>query len=254
MIGVFDSGLGGLSVLRELINQIPNKSFHYYADSGYCPYGNKPVSEVIARSELISQLLIDDGAEIIVVACNSATAAAIEHLRQHFEIPFVGIEPAIKQAALHTESGKVGVLATENTFNGKLFKETTARYASDKNVFIQVGHGLVEIVEEGRINHEESIRLLQSYIKPMLNEGIDQLVLGCTHYPFLIDEIRKMVPESLKIHDPAPAVARQANRLLVNREKADDPIEHKYFSSGSLKKLIKLLDESEIPYDSVAAF
>lgn len=256
IIGVFDSGLGGLSIQRELIRQLPGESFNYYADSGFCPYGSKPVQEVIDRSVLITEKLISEGADIVVVACNSATAAAIEHLRANYDIPFVGIEPAIKQAAIHTQSGKVGVLATENTFNGKLFKETSAKYAADKNVFIQVGHGLVEIVENGAMREPESVNLIRSYIEPMVKEGVDQIVLGCTHYPFLIDVIKEMVPENLVIHDPAPAVARQTVRLLseIPGRIIDQSPKYNYFTSGSKDKLEKMLKDINLPISSTGIF
>jgi len=242
-VGVFDSGLGGLSVMLSLYGTLPDESFIYYADSAWCPYGSKSIAEVKERANRITKFLMDKGAKAIVVACNTATAAAIDELRADFPIPFIGIEPAIKQAALHTRSGKVGVLATRNTFQGRLFRETSARYANDKDVYIQPGDGLVEIVEEDRIGTPEAKKLLRSYIHPMIEAGVDQIVLGCTHYPFLIPEIRTMVPDHIIIHDPSPAVARQTRHVLEesgllseNSSKHD-----KFFTSGDTEMMEKML-------------
>jgi glutamate racemase len=234
-IGVFDSGLGGLSVLKALVEQLPSESFIYFADTHWCPYGNRKPSEVRQRSAAISRYLIGMDCKMIVVACNTATAIAIGQLRRSFNIPFIGIEPAIKQAALHTRSGKVGVLATRNTFRGKLYRNTSARFASDKDVMVQVGDGLVEIVEEGRMHTPEADALLRSYLQPMIAAGVDQIVLGCTHYPFLIPLMKSMVPETVVIHDPAPAVARQTYRVLADLGILSDRKsgDNQYYSSGN---------------------
>lgn len=216
-IGVFDSGLGGLSVLDALLQQLPEETFLYLADSAWCPYGDRSIEEIRRRSSLMTEFLIGKGVKAIVVACNTATAAAIDMLRETYPLPFIGIEPAVKQAALHTTSGKVGVLATRNTFQGRLFRETSARYATDKDLYIQVGDGLVEIVEEDRMDSEEAAELLKRYIVPMMEAGVDQIVLGCTHYPFLIPYIKAMVPGHVVIHNPAPAVARQTVRILEEK-------------------------------------
>lgn len=213
-VGIFDSGLGGLTVLQSLAEHLPGESFLYLADSAFCPYGDKPVEAVQERTLRITDFLMERGAKTIVVACNTATAAAIDLLRGTYPIPFIGIEPAIKQAALHTLSGKVGVLATRNTFQGKLFQETSARYANDKDVYIQVGEGLVEIVEGDNMDTPESIALIKRYIQPMMEAGVDQIVLGCTHYPFLIPIIRTLVTENVVIHDPSPAVAKHTAHVL----------------------------------------
>jgi glutamate racemase len=252
-IGVFDSGLGGLSVLGELIRTLPNESFLYLADSAYCPYGSRSAEEVTTRSFLITEHLMLLGAKMVVVACNTATAAAIDALRESYPIPFIGIEPAIKQAALHTASGKVGVLATRNTFQGRLFRETSARYASDTNVFIQPGDGLVEVVEENRIHTPEARQLLQSYILPMLAEGVDQIVLGCTHYPFLIPIIREIVPEHVVIHDPSPAVARQTARVLTENqlESNSQTVLHQAETTGDPDMLTRMIDQLNLPIGSI---
>ncbi|MFO7723609.1 MAG: glutamate racemase [Bacteroidales bacterium] len=242
-VGVFDSGLGGLSVLLSLYGTLPDESFIYYADSAWCPYGSKSMAEVRERTFRITRFLMDKGAKAIVVACNTATAAAIDDLRASFPIPFIGIEPAIKQAALHTRSGKVGVLATRNTFQGRLFMETSARFANDKDLHIQPGDGLVEIVEEDRIATPEARQLLLSYITPMIEAGVDQIVLGCTHYPFLIPEIRAMVPDDVIIHDPSPAVARQTKHILEDNGLLNKASSHQdlFFTSGDTRMMEQML-------------
>jgi glutamate racemase len=243
-IGVFDSGLGGLSVLRSLLESLPGESFRYFADSAWCPYGNRSSEEIQVRADAITKHFLGMGAKMVVVACNTATAEAIDHLRSHYDIPFVGIEPAIRQAAVHTASGKVGVLATRNTIRGRLFRETSARYAADKDIMIQVGEGLVELVEEGLSDTPETTELLRRYIVPMLEAGVDQIVLGCTHYPFLIPAIRRMTPPNVVIHDPSPAIARQAAHVLkANSLEASPgtPVQHAAETSGSPDRLEEMI-------------
>ena len=214
-IGIFDSGIGGLSVWKEIVALLPNESVVYFADSAYCPYGSKTQEEIIQLSKRIVTFLIQNNVKLIVVACNTATAAAIDYLRESFDIPFVGMEPAIKPAALKTRSGVVGILATEGTFNGSLFNDTKKRYASHVDVIMQVGTGFVELVEEGKTNTIESKSIVKKVLTPLLEKGVDQLVLGCTHYPFLKDDIEYAAGDALlDIIDPAPAVARQTQYIL----------------------------------------
>ncbi|HON17805.1 MAG TPA: glutamate racemase [Salinivirgaceae bacterium] len=195
-IGIFDSGFGGLSVWRYLVNDIPNKRMVYLADSGYCPYGHRSYDDIRDRTRSIVDFLIDQfSVKIVVVACNTATAAAIDFLRDHYSIPLVGMEPAIKPAALQTQSKVVGVLATEGTFNGRLFRQTSEKYANGIKMLIQPGHGLVEFIEQGITSGNEVESLLQKYISPMVEQGADNLVLGCTHYPFLAPTIEKLFPK-----------------------------------------------------------
>ena len=213
-VGVIDSGLVGLSVLRHLINDLQSEDFIYFADSSYCPYGKRSFEEIQKRSCLIVDELINNyDVKLIVVACNTITAAAIDLLRAKYSIPFVGMEPAIKPAALNTKTGVIGVLATEGTFNGRLFKETQEKYASDIKVIIRAGNGLVELIEKGITSGNEIESLLNNYIQPMTEQGADLLVLGCTHYPFLTDTVNKMFP-NLLIIDPAPAVSRHTVNIL----------------------------------------
>ncbi|MCL2132709.1 MAG: glutamate racemase, partial [Bacteroidales bacterium] len=184
-VGLFDSGVGGLSVWRELSRLLPFEHTVYYADTAFCPYGPKRKEEIIARAVHISDFLLAKQVKLIVAACNTATAAAIDYLRKHYEIPFVGMEPALKPAALLSKSGVVGVLATQGTFKGRLYHETAERFAANTVIIEQCGDGLVELIEAGKINTPEMEALLHKYIDPMIAAGADYIVLGCTHYPFL---------------------------------------------------------------------
>ena len=214
-IGIFDSGLGGLTVWHEVRRQLPNEDIIYFADSLNCPYGYKTADEIVRLARNIVDGMMAEGCKLIVVACNTATAAAIDELRKSYPIPFVGMEPAIKQAALNTRSGKVGVLATKGTFDGRLYKETSRKYARNVDVMVQVGDGLVELVEANEYNGPKSKPLLEKYLTPMLERGVDQIVLGCTHYPFFKPQIEEMVGTNVSVIDPAPAVARRVNDVLT---------------------------------------
>ncbi|MCQ2155290.1 MAG: glutamate racemase, partial [Bacteroidales bacterium] len=186
MIGIFDSGLGGFSVLREILKVLPEQSYVYYADSANCPYGEKSKEFIIGRARAITQLLLDKGADIIVVACNTATAAAIKTLRAEWpEVPFVGMEPAVKPAALHTRSGVIGVLATAGTLKGGNYLDLREKYSDSVKVVEHVGRGFVELVEKGVFDGAEVERTVRAAVEPLLAEGADTIVLGCTHYPFL---------------------------------------------------------------------
>lgn len=215
-IGVFDSGVGGLSVLRAIQELLPSERLVYLADQAHVPYGERTLEEVRAFSEGITRYLIEQqGAKLIVVACNTASAAALHHLRTNFpETPFVGMEPAVKPAAENTNSGVVGVLATPATFQGELYASVVERFAQGVTVLQDTCPGLVAEIEAGRIGGEETGRILNAALQPMLIEGLDTVVLGCTHYPFVIPLIQEIVGPGVKVIDPAPAVARQTARLL----------------------------------------
>jgi glutamate racemase len=214
-IGVFDSGVGGLSVWREIARQLPYEPTLYLADQAHVPYGSRGITEVREISEGITRFLLDQGAKIIVVACNTASAAALNHLRCTFpEVPFVGMEPAVKPAVEQTCTGVVGVIATQVTFQGELFASLLERYAGDVRVLTQVCPGLVEAVEAGTLGALEVEALLRQYLAPLVEARADQLVLGCTHYPFLRPIIERVVGTSMMVIDPAPAVARQTGRVL----------------------------------------
>ena len=221
MIGIFDSGIGGLSVWKELKNLMPDEDYIYVADSEYAPYGQKSIDFIRERSSRISEFLINKRAEVVVVACNTASAAALSFLRSKYDIPFVGMEPAIKPAVHGTRSGVVGVLATANTFKGDLYNNTLERFAVGTKVVERVGEGLVELIEEGKYEGEEVEKLLRVYLLPMMDERADSLVLGCTHYPFLEKSIRNIVGYRMNIINPAPSVAVQTQRV-VNKSRGDN--------------------------------
>lgn len=210
MVGVFDSGVGGLSVWKELNAQMPEQDYVYVADSAHCPYGDKSTDYIIDRAGRIVRFLTGQGAQAVVVACNTATAAAVSYLRSTFPIPFIGMEPAVKPAALASRTGVVGVLATANTFKGTLYRDTVMRYASGIRIVEQVGEGLVEAVERGEVPEA----LVRRYVREMTDEGADVIVLGCTHFPFLQEAIARAAGQSVRIINPAPAVARQTARVL----------------------------------------
>jgi len=213
-IGVFDSGMGGLSVLHELQRALPDETFLYYADSGHCPYGGKSAAEIQARAVAITDTLLERGAKLIVVACNTATIAAIEYLRAHYPVSFVGMEPAIKPAVEQTRSGVVGVLATGAALAGDKFLHLVQRHARDVRVLTQPCPGLVECVERGDVSSAELQGLVRRYVKPLIAQGADTLVLGCTHYPFLREAIQRAAGPGVRLLDTGAAVARQTRRLL----------------------------------------
>ncbi len=214
MLGVFDSGVGGLSVVRHLPQTVPGAPILYVGDTAHVPYGPRPLAEVRAFSHAIARFLLDHGATEIVVACNTASAAALKSLRAaHPKIPFVGMEPAVRPAAEHTHSGVVGVLATPATFQGELFASVVERFARDVRVIRQTCPGLVEQIEAGRLDTPDTEAMLRGWVEPMLAAGIDALVLGCTHYPFVIPLLERICGSGVRVIDPAPAVARQTARL-----------------------------------------
>jgi len=215
MIGIFDSGVGGLSVLREIRKQLPNEPVIFFADQAHVPYGSRSLEEVRGFSVEITRHLLDQGARVIVVACNTASAAALHHLRQTFpDIPFVGMEPAVKPAAENSHSRVVGVLATPATFQGALYASVVERFAQDVTLLQHTCPGLVGQIEAGELDAPETRRILENALLPMLAKGIDTVVLGCTHYPFVIPLIEQIAGPDVRVIDPAPAVARQTARLL----------------------------------------
>ena len=213
-IGLFDSGIGGLSIYNEIKNSIPNESTIYIADNLNAPYGKKAESEIIQLSIKNTQKLVDLHCKLIIVACNTATTNAIEVLRKKFNIPIVGIEPAIKPAMLETKSNNIGVLATEKTLSSNLFLKTSDRFSKGINIHEQIGFDLVKIIEENGINEELLIPKLREYIEPMLEKNIDHLVLGCTHYYYLMYLLKKILPNGVKILDSSRAVTKRVMNLL----------------------------------------
>ncbi|MDN3676130.1 glutamate racemase [Flavobacterium paronense] len=220
-IGLFDSGVGGTSIWRKINDLMPNENTIYLADSKNAPYGQKSKEEIIALSIKNTEFLLNQNAKIIVVACNTATTNAIKVLRAKYEVPFIGIEPAIKPAALNSQSHTIGILATQGTLNSELFLETAEKF-HDTKIIEQIGHGLVPLIENGEINSKEMNTLLHKYLEPMIAANIDYLVLGCSHYPYLIPQIKKIVPKEIKIIDSGEAVARQTKTILLERNGLND--------------------------------
>ncbi|SNR14513.1 glutamate racemase [Tenacibaculum jejuense] len=216
-IGIFDSGIGGTSIWKEIQQLLPNEDTIYLADSLNAPYGQKTKEEIINLSIKNTEFLIQRNCKLIVVACNTATTNAIQYLRENYSVPFIGIEPAIKPASLQTKTKTIGILATKGTLNSELFEKTSSLINNDIKIIEQIGEGLVELIEQGKIDSSEMNLLLKSYIDPMLKENIDCLVLGCTHYPYLINAIRKITNTTLTIIDSGEAVARQTKRILVQK-------------------------------------
>lgn len=213
-IGVFDSGVGGLSVLREIRRELPGEDLLYVADSGHAPYGDKPASVIESRAIAITEFLLAQGAKAIVVACNTATGAAARVLRSRYPVPLVAMEPALKPAVEHTRSGVVGVLATRQTLASHNFSVLMGRVAQGAEVLLQPCSGLVERVEAGDLDGAQTRALLQGYIDPLLDKGADALVLGCTHYPFLRGLIQELAGPRVLVLDSGAAVARQVRRRL----------------------------------------
>ncbi|WP_395063014.1 glutamate racemase [Flavobacterium sp.] len=212
-IGLFDSGIGGTSIWKEIHQLLPYEDTFYLADSANAPYGQKTKDEIIQLSCKNTEFLLNLNCKIIVVACNTATTNAIKELRTKYDIPFIGIEPAIKPAALHSQTQKIGILATKGTLNSELFYKNVEQFQHIK-IIEQIGFGLVELIENGKIYSSEMTKLLKEYLTPMIASNIDYLVLGCSHYPFLIPQIKKILPSNIKIIDSGEAVAKQTKKIL----------------------------------------
>jgi glutamate racemase len=249
-IGVFDSGVGGLSVLRAIRRELPTERIIFLGDQVHVPYGSRSLEEVRWFSEQITRFLIEQGAKLIVVACNTASAAALHTLRELFpQTPFVGMEPAVKPAAERTQSGVVGVLATPATFQGALYASVVERFANGVQVLQATCPGLVEQIENGQLEAIETRSILESALNPMKGQGIDTIVLGCTHYPFVIPLIQSIAGPQVNVIDPAPAIARQARRLLAASEilaaeedpQTTSPAALELFTTGEINKLQALL-------------
>ncbi|MGB5845642.1 MAG: glutamate racemase [Anaerolineales bacterium] len=244
-IGIFDSGVGGLSVLAALQKLLPNENVIYLADQAHVPYGSRSLSQVRAFSEGITRYFLTQDTKLIVVACNTASAAALHYLRQAFPgIPFVGMEPAVKPAAENTRSGVVGVLATPATFQGELYASVIERFAAGVRVLQDTCPGLVMEIDAGSLDTPKVHSILEAALKPMLVEGIDTVVLGCTHFPFVIPMIKDIVGPEVRVIDPSLAIARQVERLLVaNNLRSDDPNpgQVRYLTTGDPARLAGLL-------------
>ncbi|HET7091001.1 MAG TPA: glutamate racemase [Anaerolineae bacterium] len=217
-IGIFDSGVGGLSVWREIARQLPHEDTLYFADQTHIPYGPRPMEQIRDFSEAIARFLLRRGCKAIVVACNTASAAALKGLRKQFpQVPFVGMEPAVKPAVERTQTRVVGVLATPATFQGALFASVVERFANGVQLVNQVCPGLVERIEAGNFDTPETDAMLRDFLQPILDANADTIVLACTHYPFVVEPIRRIVGPGVNVIDPSPAIARQTGRVLAER-------------------------------------
>lgn len=263
-IGIFDSGVGGLSVLRAVRQHYPTQPVIYFADQAHVPYGSRSLEEVLRFSKAITRFLIDEGAKLIIVACNTASAAALHSLRAEFpKIPFVGMEPAVKPAAEMTRTGVVGVLATPATFQGALYASVVERFARDVTILQDTCPGLVTEIEAGRLEGEQTRLILETALNPMLAKCIDTVVMGCTHYPFVIPLIQKIIKEfpgnpDVRVIDPAQAIARQTGRMLRAHALCCDNPESapiRYITSGDPSTLQTLLPQlMGDPSDVIQAF
>jgi len=242
-IGIFDSGIGGTSIWAAIHDLLPQEKTIYLADSKNAPYGQKSKAEIIALCIKNTDLLLKMDCKIIVVACNTATTNAIQELRAKYNLPFIGIEPALKPAATNSKTQTVGILATQGTLNSALFNKATEMY-QDTKIIEQVGHGIVQLIENGNINSPEMTQLLNSYLRPMIEENIDYLVLGCSHYPYLIPQIKKILPSNIQIIDSGEAVARQVKNILKEKvgfstTEKNEPL---FYSNSHAKVLSEILD------------
>ena len=242
-IGLFDSGIGVTSIWKAIHDLLPNEDTIYLADSKNAPYGQKSKEEIIHLSSKNTELLLDMNCKLIVVACNTATTNAIAILRAKYKVPFIGIEPAIKPAALHSQTQKIGILATKGTLNSELFYKNVEKF-QDIQIIEQIGFGLVELIENGEINSSEMNKLLQSYLEPMINQNIDYLVLGCSHYPYLVPQIKKILPNQIHIIDSGEAVAKQTKNILqekVGMRNLTSASSHLFYTNANPKVLSDIL-------------
>lgn len=246
VIGIMDSGVGGLSVFREIHKRLPDERYIYYSDNANCPYGEKSQEFIQDRCRAITSYMLEQGAEAMVIACNTATAAAISVLRQEYDIPFIGMEPAVKPAAMSTRTGVVGVLATSGTLRAKKYQDTKGRYVANATVVEHVGRGFVELVESNDVSSEHAREVVEESLRPLLDAHADVIVLGCTHYPFLKELISDIAGPGVTVIDPAPAVARHLVEVLEAEgiSKTDSNPGIKLISSGddtTLKALSSII-------------
>ena len=246
-IGIFDSGVGGTSIWKEIHHYLPREDTVYLADSNNAPYGEKSRDEIIKLSVKNTERLLEMGAKLIIVACNTATTNAIDYLRAHYSLPFIGIEPAIKPAALNSVTGTVGVLATKGTLSSHLFSNTSRLHASGIRIIEQEGTGLVSLIEAGKVRASETRELLKKFLQPMIDAQIDSLVLGCTHYPYLVPVLKELLPEGVQIIDCGEAVARQTGHILrqygLLKISGGTP-RHEFYTNGDLEILKAFLEDT----------
>lgn len=248
-IGIYDSGMGGLSVWRELRRALPAESLLFFGDGLRCPYGGKSLEVIREYADETVEWMMGEGVKLIVVACNTATGAAIDHLREQYpEMTFVGLEPAVKPAALSTKSGRIAVLATKASFEGRLYRETSERFSDGVTIIPVVGEGFVELVESNQEDTPEAYETVRKVIEPLIEQGIDKIVLGCTHYPFLLKQIERVVGDrEIEVIDPAPAVAKHTVRLLKKQKllaPSDNQPSYRFHTLADSKYLDKLISKS----------
>jgi glutamate racemase len=247
-IGIFDSGVGGLSVWQEIDSLLPDESVVYYADNANCPYGEKTRDEVIRHSEKVTRFLIDKGCKIIVIACNTATSQAIDYLRKTFDIPFIGIVPAMKPASINSKTGVIAILATAGTLKSKKFNETKQEFSGKTEIILVEGGELVDIVENGLQGTKQSEEILHKYLDPLIEKHIDHLVLGCTHFPFLIEDIKKITGNRVILDNPASAIAKRTKFILENEGLTASSENNKqvdFFSSGNIGTLKSMVENMQ---------
>lgn len=258
-IGFFDSGVGGTSIWKEVIQLLPNENSIYLSDSINAPYGEKPIEEIIALSKKNTEKLISMGCKIIVVACNTATTNAIQILRETYPLPIIGIEPAIKPAALGSQTKTIGILATKGTLSSKLFSKTSELYSKNTTIIEVVGNGLVSLIEQGKQDSAETKELLLNLLKPMLDAKVDYLVLGCSHYPYLLPALKEILPAEVTVIDSGDAVARQTKKVLLENDlmsNSNNKPKHLLYSNADPSILAKLVvaDEDDLKEVSYLEF
>jgi glutamate racemase len=247
-IGIFDSGIGGITIYKEIHALLPNENIIYLADSKNAPYGGKGKEKIIEYSVKNTEFLLKNNCKLIVVACNTASTNAVKYLRDHYKIPFIRVQPAIKPAALNSKTKTVGILATIGTLKSELLYETSQRFAKGVTVIEQVGEGLVSLIESGNTHSSEMDELLNKYLQPMLLKNMDQLVLGCTHYPFLIPQIKEIVGSNVKILDSGEAIARQTKVILGQEDllnNSNAKVSRKFYTNSHPKVLQNILNTFE---------
>ncbi len=252
-IGIFDSGIGGTSIWKEINSLLPHENTIYLADSLNAPYGDKSSEKIIQFSIKNTELLLSKGCKLIVVACNTATTNAIKILRNKYDVPFIGIEPAIKPAALKTKTYNIGILATKGTLSSSLFSKTSKLFTSNIKVTEQIGTGLVQLIEEGKLHSYEMEKLLKKHLTPILKNNIDYLVLGCTHYPYLIPQIQKIVGNQVQIIDSGLAVAKQTKSILEQYQLQNFDIQnsnHQFFTNTSVNVLQSILKNITVNFST----
>ena len=245
-IGIFDSGVGGTSIWKEINTLLPNENTLYLADSKHAPYGSKGKEAIVDLSIKNTEYLLHNNCKIIVVACNTATTNAIDYLREHYKIPFIGIEPAIKPAALQTKTNAIGILATKGTLSSALFSKTAGMFSKSVNIIEQVGEGIVDLIETGKLHSPEMKSLLKIYLNPMIAANIDHLVLGCTHYPYLMPLLLDILPKHVKIIDSGQAVARQTKAILEQNNLLNTSTsltENRFLTNGNPEIMHTLLNK-----------